>query len=106
AKRPSRLVPEDLAASLAVQPPEVLELLERIDDLVFAAIGGDDRALSELDVLWAMATTELDEQLVGQSREQYLRCAFSMWGECVDGDVTRPERAVAAIDVLCVLFAE
>ncbi len=97
---------DDLVATLAAQPAEVLELLERIDDLVFAAIAGDDRALTELEVLWRAATADLDANLVEQSREQYLRCALSIWGECVDGDVRRPERAVAAIDVLCVLFEQ
>jgi hypothetical protein len=102
----SKYTVEDLAKTLATQPPEVLELLERVDDLVFAAIRGDERALTELDVLWSIAVDELDEDLIEQSREQYLRCALSIWNECVEGDVHRAERAVAAIDVLCVLFEE
>jgi hypothetical protein len=97
---------EDLAATLATQPPEILELLERVDDLVFAAISGDDRALTELEVLWPTVAAELDQVVIEQSREQYLRCALSIWGECVDGNVRKPERAVAAIDVLCILFEE
>ena len=51
-KRSSRARDDELADTLAAQPPEVLELLERIDDLVFTAISGDDRALAELEVLW------------------------------------------------------
>jgi hypothetical protein len=102
--RPSAV--ENLMATLAAQPPEVLELLERIDDLVFAAINGDRRALDELEVLWPTVAADLDHDLVEQSREQYLRCALSIWSECVDGQVQRPERAVSAIDVLCVLFEE
>ena len=74
---------EGLAEALAAQPPEVLELLERIDDLVFAAIAGDGGALAELEVLWPVAAEELDDELVEQSREQYLRCALSIWTECV-----------------------
>jgi hypothetical protein len=97
---------EELVEALAAQPAEILELLERIDDLVFAAIDGNERALSELQVLWPTVAAELDEELVEQSREQYLRCALSIWTECVEGQVRRPERAVAAIDVLCVLFEE
>ncbi|MBI3836358.1 MAG: hypothetical protein HY288_00310 [Planctomycetia bacterium] len=95
---------EGLAKALAGQPPAVLELLERIDDLIFAAIAGDHRALGELEVLWPLAAEELDEDLVDQSREQYLRCALSIWTECVDGDPARSGRAVSAIDVICVLF--
>jgi hypothetical protein len=97
---------DKLAKSLAGQPPEVLELLERIDDLVFTAISGDDRALAELEVLWPTVVAQLDEDLVEQSREQYLRCALSICGESTEDRVQRPERAVSAIDVLCVLFDE
>lgn len=97
---------QDLSEVLAGQPPAVLEMLERVDDLVFAAIAGDERALAELEVLWPVTAAELDSDLVEKSREQYLRCALSIWGECVAGTVRQPERAVAAIDVLCVLFEE
>ena len=72
--------------------------------MVFAAISGDAHALGELEVLWPTVAADLDDQLVEQSREQYLRCALSIWGECVASDGKRPERAVSAIDVLCVLF--
>jgi hypothetical protein len=102
----SRSPSDKLAESLAGQPPEVLELLERIDDLVFTAISGDDRALAELQVLWPRVVGQLDADLVDQSREQYLRCALSICGESTDDQVQRPERAVSAIDVLCVLFDE
>ena len=74
----SRTRADQLADKLAGQPAEVLELLERIDDLVFDAISGDHQALAELEVLWPLATTQLDETLVEQSREQYLRCALSI----------------------------
>ena len=97
---------DELTELLANQPPEVLEMLERIDDLVFAAISGDSKALAELEVVWPLAADELVPDLVEQSREQYLRCALSIWSECVDGGVKRPERAMSAIDVLCVLFEE
>jgi hypothetical protein len=97
---------DKLIASLAGQPAEVLELLERIDDLVFAAISGDELAMTELEVLWPTVIAELDEDLVEQSREQYLRCALSICSECVEQGVRRPEQAAAAIDVLCVLFEE
>ncbi len=64
-----------LAATLEGQPQEVIELFERIDDLVFAAIGGDHHALAELQVLWPTVALDLDPDLVELSREQYLRCA-------------------------------
>jgi hypothetical protein len=95
---------EDLADAIAGQPPAVLELLERIDDLIFTAIAGDTGALAELEVLWPLAAEELDEDLVERSREQYLRCALSIWTECVSDDLQSSNRAMSAIDVISVLF--
>jgi hypothetical protein len=92
--------------TLAAQPAEVLEVLERIDDLVFAAISGDPAALAELQVLWPCATSELPPDVVEQSREQYLRCALSIWSQAGEVHDKQPERAISAIDVLCVLFDE
>lgn len=95
-----------LAERLSQQPAPILEMLEKIDDLVFAAIAGDTGALAELEVLWPLTASELEPELVEQTREQYLRCALSLCGESAEGIRARPERALAAVDVLCVLFEE
>jgi hypothetical protein len=97
-------VVDQLAGLLAGQPSEILELLERIDELVFSAINGDDRALVELEVLWPAVADELDVYLIDQTREQYLRFVLAICSDCVGEEVRKPERAVAAIDVLGVLF--
>ncbi len=97
---------DDMFETLAAQPAHVLEVLEHLDDLVFAAIGGDEPALAELQVLWPTLAGDLAPEIVEQSREQYLRCALSIWSEAVDARVRQPERAISAIDVLCVLFDE
>jgi hypothetical protein len=102
--KPSYL--DELAGRLAEQPREVLELLEQIDDLVFGAISGDRQALAELERLWPMAASQLEGELVEQSREQYLRCALSICNDLAEVGVQRPQRALAAVDVLCVLFEE
>jgi hypothetical protein len=101
-----RGVHEDLMATLAEQPAEVLELLERVDDLVFTSIAGDEGAMSELSALWPTVVAKLDPVVVEQSKEQYLRCALSIWSECAEARLKQPERAMSAIDVLCVLFEE
>jgi hypothetical protein len=95
-----------LADKLAQQPPAILELLERIDDLVFAAISGDRDALEELETLWPKVAGQLDDELLEQSREQYLRCALSICSDVAEDEIMRPERALSAVDVLCVLFEE
>jgi hypothetical protein len=95
-----------LADKLAEQPPAILELLERVDDLVFAAISGDRGALEELESLWPKVAAQLDDELLELSREQYLRCALSICSDVAEDEIVRPDRALSAVDVLCVLFEE
>jgi len=85
--------------------PAVLGKLERLDDLVFEAISGKTDALDELKTLWLAVRGELDQRLVAESREQYLRYALSVWSELQGPDGTRnPARAAQSLEVLCVLF--
>lgn len=91
--------------TLDPQSPAVLQKLEALDDAVFEAIGGKASALDDLKRLWPDVRGELGETLLGESREQYLRYALSIWDEYVaSGRVRNPERAAQALDVLCVLF--
>jgi hypothetical protein len=97
ATSPSRTVDPD--------SPEVLETLERLDDLVYEAIDGQATALEQLERLWPELLAELGDELVAESREQYLRYALSIWEDCTGANgVRNPSRAVRALDVLCVLF--
>ena len=100
------------APSKALHPdsPEVLKKLERLDDLVFGAIAEKETLGEELKSFWPQVRAELGEELIVESREQYLRYALSVWERFVDpadpNDVHRSERAIRALDVLCVLFDE
>ncbi len=95
------------SATLAPDSPEVLQKLEKLDDLVFEAISGKQSALEQLRAYWAEVCIELGDDLLATSREQYLRHALSIWEESVDPDGLRePTRAMQALDVLCVLFDE
>jgi hypothetical protein len=95
------------SAQLDVDSPQVLEKLEALDDVVFEAMGGRAEAIRRLGALWPAVRDELGIDLVGQSREQYLRYALSIWEDCIgDGVIRDPARAVHALDVLCVLFDE
>jgi hypothetical protein len=90
---------------LAPDSPEALEKLELLDDTVFAAIDGQAGSLERLQLLWPAVLADLGGALVADSREQYLRYALSIWEQCVDHDgVRRGDRAVDALEVLCVLF--
>jgi hypothetical protein len=103
-----------LARASAVSPPsthidacspEVVEILERLDDLVYDAIGGRDELIDELRAEWPKVVEQLGEAMLAESREQYLRYALSIWDECNEANgVRNPTRAIHALDVLCVLF--
>jgi hypothetical protein len=87
--------------------PEVLNKLETLDDLVYEAIGGQAIAIERLQTLWPKLLAELGEDLLLESREQYLRFALSIWEECSDCNGVRdPARAVQALEVLCLLFGD
>ena len=90
---------------LAPSSPEVVDMLEHLDDLVYEAIGGRAGAVEELQRIWPQLLSELGDELVVESRQQYLRYALTIWESCVDtAEVRNPARAVQALDVLCVLF--
>jgi hypothetical protein len=92
---------------LSLESPEVLEKLERLDDLVFEAINGNKDALAELRVFWPKLHAELGDELLAESREQYLRQSLFIWQDAVDAKAVRdPAQAIHALDVLCVLFDE
>ncbi len=109
-----KTVPAGDTAALALSPPsktldvgspEVLEKLETLDDLVYDAIAGKTFALNRLKELWPEIHESLGDDLLQESREQYLRYALSIWEN--RGEVTgirNPARAVQALDVLCLLF--
>jgi len=87
------------------ESPEVVEKLEQLDDVVYDAIGGQPAAIEELHTLWPQILAELGEDLVAESREQYLRYGLSIWEDCATPTgIRNPTRAIQALEVLCLLF--
>jgi hypothetical protein len=85
--------------------PQVLEKLELLDDAVYDAISGQAPALERLKTLWPAVLADLGDDLVAESRAQYLRYAISLWdGAAEDSAVRDPLRAVQALEVLHLLF--
>jgi len=83
----------------------VLEKLERLDDLVFDAIAGKAAALEQLKQIWPQLCEELEDPLLAESREHYLRHALWAWEQSGRDDGTRnPNAAVQLLEVLCTLF--
>jgi hypothetical protein len=93
------------SARLDPDDPHVLEKLEHLDDLVYDAIRGDRSAMDGLRTSWPRVRQELGEELLEESRAQYLRYAMSLWeGGAASDSISCPSRAVQALDVLCILF--
>jgi hypothetical protein len=91
---------------MEVENPAILERLEKLDDVVFDAISGDGRALDEMSRLWPQLVAELGPEKLEESREHYLRYSLSIWESCLEDGLRDPERAIASLHVLSVLFSD
>lgn len=95
----------DPAVVVGRECPQAVETLETLDDLVFEAIAGKAGALDRVRQLWPQAQNQVGPELLEESRAQYLRHALHVWQSCVEqSDVRNPALAVAAMDVICLLF--
>lgn len=91
---------------MEVDSQEILDHLERLDDLVFDAMSGDERALEEMSRLWPQLLAKLGPDRLDESREQYLRHSLSVWETCLEDGLREPDRALASLQVLSILFGE
>lgn len=82
------------------EAPEVRELLESLDDAMFAALAGNSGALQRARELWIHAVATLGWGLIDESREQYLRCAADVSRLGVTSEIRDAAAAVAAIEVI------
>jgi hypothetical protein len=85
---------------------ELLDELERLDDVVFDAIAGNTQAIEELGQVWPQLLAKLGAEKLDESREQYLRHSLSVWEACLENGLRDPERAQASLQVLTILFGE
>jgi len=104
AARPGDGLLDSPSELLEVDSAEAVELLEKLDDCVFDAISGDQRALAEVTRLWPEVVLVVGPERLEESREQYLRYSLSIWESCLDEGLREPKRAVASLAVLNVLF--
>jgi hypothetical protein len=82
------------------------ELLEELDDSIFAAIQGSDAALERARLLWPRAIAEVEWQLVEESREHYLRFAVEVSRRLDQNEVRMPENAIFALEIISLLTNE
>lgn len=81
-------------------------MLEYLDDVVFAAIRGDEPSIEEARQLWPQLVKALPWQEIETSREQYLRYAVETSRRIQDSEGSRPESTLAAIEIISLLTQE
>ncbi|HUT13864.1 MAG TPA: hypothetical protein VMY42_25470 [Thermoguttaceae bacterium] len=99
--------PEATAPSKTLRPAssEVLQRLQSLDDAVYEAVSGQAAALEKLEALWSELSADIDEELLAEARQEYLRYALSIWEGCTDAAGLRnPTCAIQVLDVLHILF--
>jgi hypothetical protein len=98
-------VPTDGLPSYFLSPEteEMRELLEDLDDAIFAALQGSDDSLDKARTLWPRAIAEIDEDLVEESREHYLRFAVETSQRFRSDEFRSSEQSVAALEIILLL---
>jgi GTPase-associated protein 1, N-terminal domain type 2 len=91
---------------LVREDSQAREMLEHLDDLVYDAIAGREGAFEELTGFWPEVLAEVEGEALVESREQYIRFALGLWNQGDSDGIQDPQRAMAALDVLCLLFPE
>lgn len=81
-------------------PQEQLELIEALDDAVFAALDGDADALDRAPGLWRKTRRLAAGFVLEESRRQYVRRAKSVWRQSRCDPGRRLAAAFAAEEVL------
>jgi hypothetical protein len=94
------------SALMVADSQELIEELERLDDVVFDAMTGDTRAIEELGRMWPQLLAKLGAEKLDESREQYLRHSLTVWETCLENGLRDPDRAQASMQVLTILFGE
>lgn len=106
-EKPEDSRPPGRSPSAASDDPAVVERLEQLDDLFFEAVKGNAQSLSRLQQVWPLVRSELSDELLCESREQYLRCALSLWDRNAASGGVRPlDQTNAALEVLGLIFDE
>jgi hypothetical protein len=83
--------------------PEIREQLEALDDVMFAAIGGDSAALERARGLWSDAACQLPPALVDEAREQYLRYAAEVTRRYKASELRDPTTSIVALEMFDLL---
>ena len=95
------LLPGQLPSYLLdIESEEVRELLEDLDDAIFAAIAGCEEQLNKAQELWPRALSELNTELIEESREHYLEFALEVSRRLQHDEPWSLENTLTAIELI------
>ena len=94
--------PEEATGSSVLNQQE-LNQLEQLDDAIFGALEGDAEALDQAVARWQNAVALVDQELLEESRRQYVRRARAAWKRSQREPVRRLPLAHAALEILGLL---
>jgi hypothetical protein len=86
--------------------PQVVEQLESLDDVIFAAIEGDAAALEASAPAWRKAVVELGPDAIAETRSEYLRCARGTWQFLSRQTIQQPMRLMAVMKIIGMLMGD
>jgi hypothetical protein len=86
--------------------PEVVAELEKLDDIIYPAIDGDEADLQILEPAWQVALATLGKEAVQESRHEYLRYARSTWDYLRNQSLQHPHRILAVAKILMLLTGD
>lgn len=96
--------PAAVGPHLAVSPlPDEIERLEKLDDVIFLAIDGDEQALGQLEPTWREAVAALGPEAVRESRNEYLRYARDTWEFLRRNSAEQSGRILAVLQIIALL---
>lgn len=88
------------AGSLHLDSREAFDLLESLDDAMFAAIAGEAAALESAREHWRRALGALSAELIDESREHYLRFAVDVARRFECDRIRDPAKVMVAVEVI------
>ena len=83
--------------------PDAIARLEKLDDVIFPAIDGDEQALGQLEPTWREAVATLGPELVRESRNEYLRYARDTWEFLRRNSAGQRGRILAILQIIALL---
>jgi hypothetical protein len=93
----------DRSSSKATNLADTIARLEKLDDVIFPAIDGDEQALGQLEPTWREAVAALDPELVRESRNEYLRYARDTWEFLRRNSAEQSGRILAVLQIIALL---